>query len=85
MTLGTHVAFASVLYLGGVALFGYRPDAVSWALAAVASLLPDVDPPTSKIGRLCWFVAMPLERRFCTTPAPRNSSRGWTSSPSGAR
>ncbi len=26
MTLGTHVAFASVLYLGGATLFGYRPD-----------------------------------------------------------
>ena len=28
MTLGTHVAFASVLYLGGVARFGYRLDPV---------------------------------------------------------
>jgi energy-coupling factor transporter ATP-binding protein EcfA2 len=55
--LPTHLAFASALYLGGAALFGYRPDAVGWALAAVASLLPDVDLPTSKVGRLCWFVA----------------------------
>jgi hypothetical protein len=45
MTLGTHLAFASVLYLGGATLFGYKPDWVSWALAAVASLLPDVDLP----------------------------------------
>jgi inner membrane protein len=29
VTLGTHVAFASVLYLGGATLFGYRPDAIS--------------------------------------------------------
>ena len=64
MTLGTHVAFASVLYLGGATLFGYRPDWVSWALAAVASGLPDVDLPPAKIGRLFWFVSMPLERRF---------------------
>lgn len=28
MTLGTHVAFASVLYLGGVTLFGYKPDLI---------------------------------------------------------
>ena len=62
MTLPTHLAFA--LYLGGAALFGYRPDPVGWALAAVASGLPDVDLPTAKIGRLCWFVAVPLERRF---------------------
>ena len=64
MTLGTHLAFASVLYLGGATLFGYRPDWVSWALAAVASGLPDVDLPPAKIGRLFWFVSVPLERRF---------------------
>jgi len=64
MTLGTHLAFASVLYLGGATLFGYRPDWISWALAAVASLLPDVDLPPAKIGRLFWFVSVPLERRF---------------------
>ncbi|MFO1419528.1 MAG: metal-dependent hydrolase [Candidatus Competibacteraceae bacterium] len=64
MTLGTHVAFASVLYLGGATLFGYKPDWISWLLAAVASLLPDVDLPPARIGRLFWFVSVPLERRF---------------------
>ena len=64
MTLGTHVAFASVLYLGGATLFGYKPDGISWTLAAVASLLPDVDLPPARIGRLFWFVSVPLERRF---------------------
>ena len=64
MTLGTHVAFASVLYLGGATLFGYKPDWLSWLLAAVASGLPDIDLPTSKIGRLFWFISAPLERRF---------------------
>ncbi len=64
MTLGTHIAFASVLYLGGATLFGYRPDWISWLLAAVASGLPDIDLPTSKIGRLFWFISAPLERRF---------------------
>ena len=64
MTLGTHVAFASVLYLGGATLFGYRPDGIGWLLAAVASLLPDVDLPTSKIGRLFFWLSVPLERRF---------------------
>ena len=33
-------------------------------LAAVASVLPDIDLPTAKIGRLFWFVSVPLERRF---------------------
>ena len=64
MTLGTHVAFASVLYLGGATLFGYRPDVISWLLAAGFSLLPDVDLPPARIGRLFWFVSVPLERRF---------------------
>jgi len=64
MTLGTHLAFASVLYLGGATLFGYKPDGISWLLAAVASLLPDIDLPPAKIGRLFWFVSVPLEHRF---------------------
>ena len=64
MTFGTHVAFASVLYLGGATLFGYKPDVVGWLLVAVASLGPDVDLPTSKIGRLLFWLSVPLERRF---------------------
>ena len=64
MTSGTHVAFASVLYLGGATLFGYKPDGIGWLLAAVASLGPDVDLPTSKVGRLLFWLSVPLERRF---------------------
>ena len=64
MTLPTHLAFASVLYLGGATLFGYRPDGISWALAVIASILPDLDLPTSRVGRLFWFISVPLERRF---------------------
>ena len=64
MTLPTHVAFAAVLYLGGATLFGYRPDWIGGALAAVAAILPDIDLPPSKIGRLFFWVSVPLERRF---------------------
>ena len=64
MTLPTHLAFASVLYLGGATLFGYKPDWIGWLLAAVASLGPDVDLPTSKVGRLFFWLSVPLERRF---------------------
>ena len=39
MTLGAHLAFAAVLYLGGATLFGYQPDGISGALAAGASVL----------------------------------------------
>jgi len=64
MTFGTHIVFASVLYLGGATLFGYKPDWIGWLLAAAASLLPDADLPTSKIGRLFFWLSVPLERRF---------------------
>jgi len=64
LTFGTHIAFSSVLYLGGATLFGYKPDLASWLIAAVSSLLPDIDLPPSKIGRLFWFISVPLERRF---------------------
>ena len=64
MTFGTHVVFASVLYLGGATLFGYRPDGIGWLLAAAASLGPDADLPTSRIGRWLFFLSVPLERRF---------------------
>jgi len=64
VTLPTHLAFASVLDLGGATRFGYRSDGISGALAAVASGLPDADLPPSKIRRLFWFISVPLERRF---------------------
>jgi inner membrane protein len=64
LTFGTHVVFASVLYLGGATLFGYRPDGIGWLLAAAASLGPDADLPTSRIGRWLFFLSVPLERRF---------------------
>jgi len=62
MIAGTHVAFATALYLGGADLFEYEPDPVGWALAAGASLLPDIDLPTSKLGRVFFFVSTKLER-----------------------
>ena len=56
MIAGTHVAFASLLYLGGAMLFGYQPDWLGWALTGAASVLPDVDLPTSTLGRwLFWL------------------------------
>jgi LexA-binding, inner membrane-associated putative hydrolase len=68
---GTHIAFASTLYLGGAALFEYDTDLVGWALASAASLLPDADLPTSKIGRALFWLSAQLERRFGhRTPHP---------------
>lgn len=64
MIAGTHVAFASALYLGGGALFGYRPDWLGWALASIAAVVPDIDLPTSRLGRVCFWLSVPLERNF---------------------
>ena len=64
MIAGTHLAFASALYLGGAALFEYPPDPVSWGLAGAASLLPDIDLPTSRLGRALFWASTRLERRF---------------------
>jgi inner membrane protein len=60
---GTHVAFATTLYLGGAALFEYEPGTIGWALAVGASLLPDIDLPTSRFGRV-FFISTNLERNF---------------------
>ncbi|MCI0400101.1 MAG: metal-dependent hydrolase [Gammaproteobacteria bacterium] len=51
MVAGTHVAFASALCLGGVALFEYKTDFIGRGLATAASLLPDADLATSKLSR----------------------------------
>ena len=64
MIAGTHLAFAAALYLGGAALFGYKPDGAGWALVSVAALLPDIDLPTSSLGRLLFWISTRLERRF---------------------
>ena len=64
MIAGTHVAFATTLYLGGAALFEYEISIVGWALAAGASLLPDIDLPTSKFGRVLFWISTRLERQF---------------------
>jgi inner membrane protein len=64
MIAGTHVAFGSALYLGGGALFGYRPDWLGWVLVSLTSVVPDVDLPTSRLGRTFFFLSVPLERNF---------------------
>jgi inner membrane protein len=61
---GTHVAFASLLYLGGATLFGYQPDWLGWVLAGAASVLPDVDLPTSTLGRWLFWLSSWLEKQF---------------------
>jgi len=64
MLAGTHVAFSTVLYLGGATVFEYETSLVYWGIAALFSLMPDVDLPTSKVGRPLFFISVPLEKRF---------------------
>ena len=51
MLAATHIAFSSALYLGGAAVFEYETSLVNAAIAALFSLMPDIDLPTSKVGR----------------------------------
>jgi len=64
MLAGTHIAFSTALYLGGAAVFEYETNLVMWAIAALFSLMPDIDLPTSKVGRPLFFISVPLEKRF---------------------
>ena len=50
MRLPTHVAFASVFWFGWSSLFGMKPEGVAVGLAALGSLLPEVDTPNSLVG-----------------------------------
>jgi len=64
MLAGTHIAFSSALYLGGAAVFEYETSIATWAIAALFSLMPDIDLPTSKLGRPLFFISVPLEKHF---------------------
>jgi inner membrane protein len=64
MLSATHAAFSSALYLGGAAVFEYQTDPFSWGLAILFSFMPDIDIPTSRVGRPLFFISVPLEKRF---------------------
>ena len=64
MLAATHAAFSTALYLGGAAVFEYQTEPVSWGLAMLFSLMPDIDLPTSKVGRPLFWISVPLEKRF---------------------
>ena len=64
MLASTHIVFSSTLYLGGATLFGYDVDPVGWGIAALASLGPDMDLPTSRVGRPLYWISTRLEKQF---------------------
>jgi inner membrane protein len=58
MTVGTHAAFAGAVAL----LCGASPS--SLPLLALGSALPDIDHPQSFLGRIFFFLSIPLNKRF---------------------
>ena len=64
MTSPTHIAFAESLYLLILTPSGVQ---LSWhgaIITAFVSLLPDIDLPTSWLGRIFFFSSEPIERTF---------------------
>lgn len=48
----------------GAAILEYPTDPIGWFLAAFFSLMPDIDLPTSKVGRPLFWISSYLERHF---------------------
>jgi len=66
MIAPTHALYGATFSLIVLAVFGVQ-ESVHWSLLLVGilgALCPDLDMPTSTIGRLFPFVSKPLERRF---------------------
>jgi inner membrane protein len=64
MLASTHAAFATAMYLGGATVFEYKTNVLAWGLAMLFSIMPDIDLPTSKVGRPLFWISVPLEKRF---------------------
>jgi inner membrane protein len=58
MTVGTHAAFAASIAL----ICGASPS--SLPLLALGSALPDIDHPQSFLGRIFFFLSIPLNKKF---------------------
>ena len=63
MTSPTHIAFAESLYLLILTPSGVPLSWRSAIITAFVSLLPDIDLPTSWLGRI-FFISEPIERTF---------------------
>ena len=64
MIARTHVTFAGFLYLLLLTPVGISLTLLNAAVVACASVLPDIDSPSSSVGRLIPFVSRRLERSF---------------------
>ena len=64
MQAPTHATFGLVFVIGAGTVLGVVLTPAVAAFAVLGALLPDVDTPTSLIGKLCLPLARLLERRF---------------------
>jgi inner membrane protein len=60
----THVAVGTATFAGLAALFGVEISSSALGAAALGSLLPDVDTPSSRAGFCVYPLALWLERKF---------------------
>ena len=66
MLAPTHSIFSLFLTLILLAVFGVK-EGLHWTIlvtAVIGSFMPDIDMPKSVIGRLFFFISIPLERKF---------------------
>jgi len=66
MLAPTHSVFGIFLTLTILAIFGVQAS-LHWTIilaGIIGSLVPDLDMPKSMIGRVFFFISVPLERRF---------------------
>ena len=66
MTAPTHIAFGLLTVAGSFSLFSMsiHRNLPAIGCAIIGSLLPDVDSPSSSIGRVMPFASIPIERRW---------------------
>src|SRR5262245_58286976 len=72
MQAPTHATFGLVFVIGAGTVLGVVLTPPVAAIAVLGALLPDVDTPTSLIGKLCRPPARLLERRFGHLPVPHS-------------
>jgi inner membrane protein len=66
MLAPTHSVFGMFMTLIILAVFGVQMS-LHWSILLVAvlgALMPDIDIPKSFIGKIFWFISIPLERKF---------------------
>jgi len=64
MTAPTHVTFGALSYFVVAAIVQWQPSTAAVATAALGSLLPDIDLPTSAVGRPLFPIAKALNEQI---------------------